>query len=507
LSVGVLVALGAPAAPASAVPAVVTVAFSPNEMDLTSGRVRKAVLVMANTGGTPVSGIALSFIEDPGITTAAAPGVPKTLAPGAAAAIEVTVAKSSAAASESLVQALVTYTGETPPTRTVVIAVLKITTPAAPAARAAPVTVVGSTGSEELIQYQSTDIFFTITNSSDRRQRLGPVSASFPPFLAVEILSAGGRPVTGDGGRLTIEEMGSLDPGDSTVMHLRLDADRPLQPGGALVVVTVRTTDEADQSVSTAVASQAITFAVLGESGVLQLLGVPALLFVPGLVFVFVLWALWRYVYPRRDFSVAPGLGIEGKVAMWIFAVLPSLAFPFLYPVVTNWLGPERDYRKAYGLDDILYVWIMAAVAALTVWGGMVLARVVVKALFVPQEGQPPRSLIAKFAFRPLRRGLRRESAVRDNQLVIVLRRAGGRTLATPPIEYSTARLAESELARVEGYIPDRPLRLWIYLLRNRDRVSVSYTRAENGVGISDPAWMDGPLSDNQPENLIRAEV
>jgi hypothetical protein len=333
--------------------------------------------------------------------------------------------------------------------------------------------------------------------------------ASYPSFLKVDYLSVTGSQVSGHDGTLQIFDLGALEPGDGAVVHLRVEADHPLQPGSALVVLSVHATDKSDGTKSTIVASQKITFSVLGESGVLQLLGVPALLFVPGLVFVLVLWALWRYVFPRKEFSVAPGLGLEGKVVMWVFALLPSLAFPFLYPFITDWLGQGRDYRRAYGLDDILYVWIMAAVAAFAVWGTGVILRFVGITLFVPQEGQQPSRLVAKFAFRPWHRGLRRRSALYGKQpeqpviqLVIVLRRrVGTKALVTPQIQYGTASLDGKESKKLQSYIPHKPLRLWFYLMRKKAEIDLSY-QPQNP--LTEPTFVEqSTLTDPSQENLV----
>jgi hypothetical protein len=329
-------------------------------------------------------------------------------------------------------------------------------------------------------------MFFNIANNSDRGQRLTSVVVTYPDFLKVGYLPVSGDPVMGSTGRLTISTAGSLGPGDGMVVHLHVDADRPLQPGDALVVLTVAATDQVDDRTTTTFASQKITFSVLGESGVLTVLGVPALLFVPGLVFVVVLWALWSYAYPRTEFSVSGGAGVEGKVVMWVFALLPSLAFPFLYPIVSGWFGPRRDYRTAYGLDDILYVWLMAAAAAFAVWALALVTRYLTRQLhrlgrhlFVPAPGDRPRTLLVKLARRPWGRSLSRETAVYDDaQLVVILREDSDKALVTPRIAFLNLSLTPQQVASLTGNLRTQPLRLWWFFRKHRSAVTLTYQPA-----------------------------
>lgn len=454
----------------------VAVAFSSAEVAVGVGADRVVVLRLTNDGAAPVAGVAVDLVHDPGID-ATVTALPAALAAGESATATVTVSRTRAAPVQSAVVAVVTYTSGV---RGTAVATLSVTTPAAPTAAAAPVSVTAAVGSAELVQYQSTDIFFTVANVSAHAQTPTSMVAEFPAFLGVTSWSADGDAISGADGRLVLPDVGELGAGDSVVVHLRVEADKPLQPGTALVVLSVRATDGTDSSTSTVVASQTLTFSVLGESGVLTVLGVPSLLFVPGLVFVLVLWALWTYVAPGKRSASVPGLAAEGKVVLWVFALLPTLSLPFLYPVVTGWFGPRRDYRRTYGLDDILYVWLMAAAMALALWLVITVARAVWRVLTVPEEGQSELRLLAVFALRPWDRTLSRESATfAGTQLVLVLRRVGEKLLISPQITYTTENLESVEIDRLTGqtgYIPGKPWRVWWFLVRNRSRALPSYT-------------------------------
>ena len=151
------------------------------------------------------------------------------------------------------------------------------------------------------------------------------------------------------------------------VMRFQIKADRPLQPGNSVLLLSVRATDKAGHGISTVTTDKVMKLSVLGESGLLTVLGVPGLLFVPALVFGVVLWFLLRYVYPGEH-SRLKDIGTETKAGIWVLLALPTLAFPFLYPLVTGWFGQRRDYRAVYGLDDLLYVWLMAFATAIVFW-------------------------------------------------------------------------------------------------------------------------------------------
>lgn len=403
------------------------------------------------------------------------------------------------------VEATISYTSTVTggSSREAVVAGLAVTTAPASAPARAPITVSASIGTAQLIEYQSTDAFFTIANDSGQPQALTSVVVTSPAFLTVEYLPAG-QPsvVSGHGDQLMITGLGPLAPGNSTVVHLHIDANQPLQPGDTLLVMTVAAQDQVSHVLTTASASQKLSLSVLGESGMLQLLGVPSLLFVPGLVFVIVLWALWRFVAPRTAFAVSADSGVQGRAAMWVFALLPSLSFPFLYPVVTGLLGQRRDYRTAYGLDDILYVWIMAAAFAALLWVIGIVMYYLGGRLYMPAEDDLPLPLLRKFARRPLNRKLNRETARCDNaQLVVVLQKRGATALVTPQINYEYIGRGTLNLQELNGYIPAKPLRLCRFLRKHGSELTLDYLPREP---LSAPTRIDQSRLTNWSEgNLI----
>lgn len=449
-------------------------AFVPAELQIAEGQTRETVLSVRNSSDRVMSGLRFTVRTDRGLH-ADVEGRRTGLAAGAVMTVPVSVRRTVEAPGSAMVFAIVAYAAGSgaDAIESSMVATLTVTSPPTAVERKAEITIGAAGSREQLIQYQETDLFFTIANPSQSAQDVSPLVVSYPSYLTVKYLKPHGDPVKGAKGRLEVDNFATLKPGDAEVVRLSVAADQPLQPGKVLVHVTARATDRTDGSVGTAVGSQTIDLQVLGESGVLTLLGVPALLFVPGLVWILVLWALWRFVAPKRDFSLNPGGQdklVEGKVALWVFALLPSLAFPFIYPVVTGALGQERDYRKAYGLDDILYVWIMAAVAALLVWAIAVSGRWAYVRLFIPRERDRPLTLLAKYGRRLWRRSLPHDGMLHNGtQRVFLLSDPGKeRVLVTPAIEYQASKLHTKD-QQVLGDSEDlRPFRLW-RILRKSD--------------------------------------
>jgi hypothetical protein len=511
LAIGMVCLLLAPAVHgAAAAEPSLTASFSPGTLDIASGGTRKAELLVTNTGSTPVTDLSCTFTSDDGISVPAAASLPVTsLAVSASTSLAVAVTRAVGAPAASSVEAVLSYmagtaAGQHPET---VVASLTVGTPAAPTAPAARLLVTPTLGRAQLVEYQSTDLIFTIANQSDRGETLTSVKLTYPSTLQVTATLADGAATAGSNGSLRLAVPGGpLGPGDTDVVHATVSAPDAVQPGDALVGLEVSAKDAVDQTTATVVSTQKLTFSVLGESDVLQALGVPSLLFVPGIVMAVILWALWTQVAPRKTFSLQPdGAGVEGKVVMWVFALLPSLALPFLYPFITSAvLRHRRDYRTAYGLDDILYLWLIAAVAAFVLWGLWVLLHGLASWLWIPQKDDQPRALIRKFALRPWpwNRNLLRRSALCDEQRVMILRNTHAGPLVTPAVTYTVSGQGDAERAELDRLIPDHPKGLGHFLRKHQGTITLSY---QPDAPLAGPAVVtDDKLSAFAEDRLVR---
>ena len=160
-------------------------------------------------------------------------------------------------------------------------------------------------------------------------------------------------------------------------------------------------------------------------------------------------------------------------------ALLPSLALPFVYPYITGLFGPSRDYRKAYGLDDILYLWLIAAGLAFVVWAFGLGVRWWARRFWIPLEGDRPLRLFAKYALRPWGNLLRDSATYTNNnnqQQVIVLRDVGDTSLVTPAIGYTDGELTAQQQTDLAALIPRHPFRLyWRIRHTHAGKVTLAY--------------------------------
>jgi len=520
---------------ASAGPAL-TAAFSPGTLDIASGGTRKAELLVTNTGTTPITGLRCAFTSDDGIKAtpalppptgasvsgltcinppsdignAAATASPAIdLAAGASTGLAVAVTRSVGAPAASSVEAVLTYVtgaaGADPPET--VIASLAVGTPAAPATPPARLLVTPTLGRAQLVEYQTTDLIFTIANQSDRGQLLTSAMLTYPSTLKVTAILGDGTETAGSDGRLRfVIPRGALGPGDTDVVHATVSAPDAVQPGDALVGLQVSAIDAVDRTHSTVVSTQKLTFSVLGESAVLQALGVPSLLLVPGIIMAVILWALWTQVSPGEHFSLQPdGTGVAGSVVLWVFALVPSLALPFAYPVITGWFGHRRDYRTAYGLDDILFLWFIAAAAAALVWMFALVVRWGLRKFWIPQVGDSPRALITKAALRPWDRSLVRQSAMYNGeQRVIILRQTAVGPLVTPAVAYTYKGLSEAEETKLAEHSSRHPVRLALFVRNRKDKVRFSYA---SEAPLAEPTVVKAnTLSERAEDALVREQ-
>jgi hypothetical protein len=145
--------------------------------------------------------------------------------------------------------------------------------------------------------------------------------------------------------------------------------------------------------------------------------------------------------------------GIEEKVVFWVIAIPIGIGLTFAYHPVTTLLGIPRDILTSYGLDDILAIWVMAAVAAFFVWAlwwiAPLICRRIWRRTFVPQPGDDPVRVLGKLrrrAWLPVRptvslkrpRGLLRQTG-QPLLTVCVLGETHGKTLVSSPVLYGPA--------------------------------------------------------------------
>ncbi len=151
-----------------------------------------------------------------------------------------------------------------------------------------------------------------------------------------------------------------LGPYEQVVVPMLVCPREQIVPGKYSLLATASIT-AAGAPLTVLSASRQVEVGVLGESELLNLLGVPSLLLLPG----FLLLITWRILGSLRGAPAAAGFELKPKEAdFWAVAIALSLGFAFLYPWITERVLPEgrRDYLVAYGLRDLVYVYSAAIV-------------------------------------------------------------------------------------------------------------------------------------------------
>jgi hypothetical protein len=134
----------------SAADTAVTATFTPNSIDVASGRSRAVVLQVSNNGTKPLSGMRVTFTSDPGIEVTS-DNAGTQLGAAASMTVVATVKRSTGAPATASVEATVSYNRGSVGGTTVTS--LAVTTPAAPSSPPpVPICVTTSVGSATLIQ-------------------------------------------------------------------------------------------------------------------------------------------------------------------------------------------------------------------------------------------------------------------------------------------------------------------------------------------------------------------
>jgi hypothetical protein len=392
----------------------VTVTLTPSEVMLAPGGTQVVVAVVANAGAKQISALHLVWYGGVGSGVKVSPPSDDNaavLANGSKAFV-FTVTKSATPTKKSVLTLQTTYRDDAAAVDRVTVTALSVGAAEREAKPEAVVTVDVESAATELQQFRSTDVNLTITNGTAGPRSVTTVTIATPPFVCVTFRGSDALPSCDEQGK--DEEPPTLAPSALTIpggqqasMLFHLTMDRALEPGDAFLVFTVMTSSDSDQSTASTAKAVKLKFAVLGESGFLDAVGVQSVYLLPGLVFAVALWMLVHRVFPKptgtADDDAPKVWSIESKVVFWVTALPVCLILPVLYPRATDLvLGAPRDYRRAYGFDDIFYVWTLAAVLALAVW----LIRWVVpsgidhlwRRLFVPVPGDSPARLLWKLA-------------------------------------------------------------------------------------------------------------
>ncbi len=231
--------------------------------------------------------------------------------------------------------------GRGPTQRSAVVTVPVKTAANAPVAEIVDVSV--KTTLDSLDELHPGRLYLIVSNKSDRSITLNTIEVQSPDFLTV---APPAKPVT-------------LAPREVTALEMKVSATTVVQPGKHLLVFRVPGEwqrfghKETWQTVST----HEVTVGVFGESEILKLLGVPSFFLVPGLLVLLTIGWFWKgHVLQPQQATVQFGL-TPGTPEFWVAAITLSGAIAYAY---RRFVG--RNYLAAYGLQDIIQVWLLSIV-------------------------------------------------------------------------------------------------------------------------------------------------
>src|SRR6266571_2406611 len=134
-------------------------------------------------------------------------------------------------------------------------------------------------------------VYIGITNKSNQWITVKDIFPAGPDFISFD--------------KKTSKLPKDLAPRETQAFQIDINADKKVQPGRHLLVFTIQFLwgDEPKIQTRNLVATQEVKVGVLGESTVLQLLGIPSFLVLPGFL-VLVMWGLlWTMGFRRSKFD------------------------------------------------------------------------------------------------------------------------------------------------------------------------------------------------------------
>ncbi len=212
-------------------------------------------------------------------------------------------------------------------------------------------------------------VYLLITNKSDFLLMIKKLTMNEPGFIELSpekfmliptpTPKPGETPIPRPNEALP-DGMLTILPHQAGTITIDVKAKDTVQPGKHLLVfeVALEWGFVGQMREGNLVASKEIDVEVLGESQLLTLLAIPSLLVLPGFL-ALVTWQLLSELNSKRHFPLKANSPQFGLIAI----TLSIIAF-FAYPIITGLTGVRRDFLVAYGLRDIVSIWLGSIVSA-----------------------------------------------------------------------------------------------------------------------------------------------
>jgi hypothetical protein len=160
----------------------------------------------------------------------------------------------------------------------------------------------------------------------------------------------------------------TLQPYQNLVQEVQATAKWRVPPGKYLLIfkVTLDSIGGTSWREGSVIVSQDVTVGVVGESAILQALGLPSFFLLPGCLAVLAASLCWRSGWLRRGVKTGEFPLEYLKPDFWLVSITISLIMAMLY-----WLIARRWYFVSYGLQDIALVWFVSIILGIlgyTVW-------------------------------------------------------------------------------------------------------------------------------------------
>ena len=226
-------------------------------------------------------------------------------------------------------------------------------------------------------------VYIGVTNKSNQWITVKDISSAGPDFISFDNKAS--------------KLPQYLAPRNTQAFQIDIKADKRVQPGKHLLVFTIQFEWGEDKNIQTRnlVATQEVKVGVLGESTVLQLLGVPSFLVLPGFL-VLVIWGLlWTMGVRKSRFDTGQfPLQFSQQPAnpqFWVVAITFSIIILAIY------IKFYPDFLRIYGLDDIVLIWLISALV-LGVGGYLLIAnwRIYHLRRRTPAEADEPIDILEK---------------------------------------------------------------------------------------------------------------
>jgi hypothetical protein len=484
-------------------------------VSLAPGQTKTGIITLRNDSDASVSSIVIrSNSSDPSVRVDINPRQIGCLATGASTSVAFTVSRTSEGTpSDMPVQFITTYlvsssSGDPERISQTATAALEVK----PASLPELVTTALEGSTTTVNDYRDGKVTLVVTNKRSDAIALDEINVSSPKSIttAVALDKSHTVEVMPDTTKNILDAPIELRPRETRTFPMGLKAGDPIEPGSrdleVEIVAQQHVAGIAVPVTADTLTRKSVAVEIFGESGILEVLGLPVFFLIPGMILILVASFLITRASPWRNAAVTTGLTTVGKTTLVVvLGVALSLVMAKLYPQLTKLEpGTSRNYLAAYSFNDFYYVFFWSFVLALGAWVLACIAYLAVpffRWLAIPAEEDEPLDLLRKLSCRKVWN----ITTVFPNVNVAsqlarrVAYRRDGKLFVSPAIEITFAASPPSEAQAARDYLAEhlsqRHLRrVWLKI------------RAIKGSGwIEEPHWAPGMI--NAPKIVDKANA